>query len=113
VTPATPRFPALLQEFFQRHLLSERDASAHTIASYRDTFQLLLRYADKRTGRTPSALTLDDLDACGVPEPGSQLRIRPMCTRTELGTPGPYTIRTYRIFTAFWPSDDTRAEYPR
>ena len=38
-------------------------ASAHTIASYRDTFALLLGYAAERTGRTPSALTLADLDA--------------------------------------------------
>ena len=56
-------FPALLQEFFQRRLVAERGASAHTIASYRDTFELLLGYAEQRTGRTPSALTLDDLDA--------------------------------------------------
>lgn len=56
-------FPALLQEFFQRRLLAERGASAHTIASYRDTFELLLRYAERRTGRAASALTLDDLDA--------------------------------------------------
>jgi len=62
VTPASPSFPALLQEFFQR-LVSERGVSAHTIASYRDTFQLLLGYAQQRTGRTPSALTLEDLDA--------------------------------------------------
>jgi integrase/recombinase XerD len=62
VTSATPGFPALLQEFFQR-LVSERGVSAHTIASYRDTFQLLLGYAQQRTGRTPSALTLEDLDA--------------------------------------------------
>jgi site-specific recombinase XerD len=63
MTPTAAGFPALLQEFFQRRLLAERGASAHTIASYRDTFELLLRYAEKRTGRTPSALTLDDLDA--------------------------------------------------
>jgi integrase/recombinase XerD len=62
VTPATPGFPALLQEFFQR-LVTERGVSAHTIASYRDTFELLLGYAQQRTGRTPSALTLEDLDA--------------------------------------------------
>ena len=48
-------FPALLQDFFQRRLIAERSASAHTIASYRDTFELLLRYAEQRTGRTPSA----------------------------------------------------------
>jgi site-specific recombinase XerD len=63
MTPATTGFPALLQDFFQRRLLAERGASAHTIACYRDTFELLLRYAEQRTGRTPSALTLEDLDA--------------------------------------------------
>jgi len=56
-------FPALLQDFFQRRLVAERGASAHTIASYRDTFELLLHFAEQRTGRTPSALTLSDLDA--------------------------------------------------
>jgi len=63
VTTLTPGFPTLLQEFFQRRLVAERGASAHTIASYRDTFELLLRYAEEHTGRTPSALTLEDLDA--------------------------------------------------
>jgi site-specific recombinase XerD len=63
MSPTPAGFPALLQEFFQRRLLAERGASAHTIASYRDTFELLLRYAEQRTGRTASALTLDDLDA--------------------------------------------------
>src|SRR5713226_7667398 len=60
---ATIGFPALLQDFFQRRLLAERGASAHTIASYRDTFELLLRYAERQTGRAASALTLADLDA--------------------------------------------------
>lgn len=63
MTPATIGFPVLLQDFFQRRLVAERGASAHTIASYRDTFELLLRYTEQSTGRTPSALTLDDLDA--------------------------------------------------
>lgn len=62
MTLTTPGFPALLQEFFQR-LATERGVSAHTVASYRDTFELLLSYAQDRTGRTPSALTLEDLDA--------------------------------------------------
>jgi integrase/recombinase XerD len=63
VTPPIAGFPALLQQFFQRRLLAERGASAHTIASYRDTFELLLRYAERQTGRTASALTPADLDA--------------------------------------------------
>jgi integrase/recombinase XerD len=63
VTPPTAGFPALLQQFFQRRLLAERGASAHTIASYRDTFELLLRYAERQTRQIASALTLADLDA--------------------------------------------------
>ena len=61
--PRASAFPALLQDFFQRRLIAERGASAHTIASYRDTFELLLRDAEERTGRLPTALTLTDLDA--------------------------------------------------
>jgi site-specific recombinase XerD len=63
MTPPSLAFPALLQDFFQRRLVAERGVSAHTIASYRDTFELLLRYAERRTGQTPSALSLQDLDA--------------------------------------------------
>jgi integrase/recombinase XerD len=63
MTPPGIPFPALLQEFFQRRMVAERGASAHTIASYRDTFELLLRYLERRTRRTPSALLLPDLDA--------------------------------------------------
>jgi integrase/recombinase XerD len=63
MTHASRSFPALLQEFFQRRLIQERGVSTHTIASYRDTFELLLRYLERSTGRTPTALTLDDLDA--------------------------------------------------
>ena len=56
-------FPALLQAFFQQRLVTQRGASAHTIGSYRDTFQLLLRYAEQSTGRAPSQLTIEDFDA--------------------------------------------------
>jgi site-specific recombinase XerD len=40
-----------------------QDASAHTVAAYRDTFRLLLPFVHARVGRAPSALRLDDLDA--------------------------------------------------
>ena len=36
--------------------------SPHTIASYRDTFSLLLRFTQQHLGKAPSVLTLDDLD---------------------------------------------------
>jgi integrase len=56
-------FSTLLQDFFQRRLIDERAASAQTVSSYRDTFALLLRFAERRTRRPPSALMLEDLDA--------------------------------------------------
>jgi integrase/recombinase XerD len=55
--------PALLQRFFTDRLLGQLGASPHTIAAYRDTFRLLLRFAAGQLGRAPSALRLEDLDA--------------------------------------------------
>lgn len=63
MTPSKIGFPALLQDFFLRRLIKERGVSSHTIASYRDSFELLLDYLEQCSGRTPSALTLEDLDA--------------------------------------------------
>jgi site-specific recombinase XerD len=53
----------LLQAFFTERLMHQRRASPHTIASYRDTFRLLLGFAQQRLGKAPEALTLTDLDA--------------------------------------------------
>ncbi len=60
---AATSFPGLLQAFFTDRLLQQRHASPHTIASYRDAFRLLLRFAQQRLGKAPCALTLEDLDA--------------------------------------------------
>ena len=55
-------FPALLQAFFTDRLCHQRQASPHTIASYRDTFRLLLAFAERRLKKAPSALRITDLD---------------------------------------------------
>lgn len=55
-------FPQLLQEFFLRHLIAQRGASPATIASYRQAFELLFRFAQRRLGRPPSELVLADFD---------------------------------------------------
>jgi integrase/recombinase XerD len=52
-----------LQAWFTDRLIRERDASPHTIASYRDTIRLLLTYASETLGVEPSKLDLDQLDA--------------------------------------------------
>lgn len=53
----------LLQAFFTDRLAGQRHASPHTVLSYRDAFRLLLDYAQRATGKTPSALDIADLDA--------------------------------------------------
>jgi integrase/recombinase XerD len=60
---AAANFPALLQSFFTTRLLAQRKVSSHTIASYRDTFRLLLQFAQKRLRKVPAQLGLADLDA--------------------------------------------------
>jgi integrase/recombinase XerD len=60
---ASPDFPALLQSFFTLRLIGQRKASPHTIASYRDTFRLLLRFAQNRLYKSPSQLAMEDLNA--------------------------------------------------
>jgi site-specific recombinase XerD len=60
---ASPDFPALLQSFFTLRLIGQRKASPHTIASYRDTFRLLLRFAQNRLHKSPSQLAMEDLNA--------------------------------------------------
>jgi integrase/recombinase XerD len=52
-----------LEAFFTGRLINEKGASPHTIAAYRDTFRLLLGFAQKRTGKQPCKLEIEDLDA--------------------------------------------------
>jgi site-specific recombinase XerD len=61
MTAAT--LPALIQRFFTDRLCVQMEASRHTVASYRDTFRLLLRFASARHGRSPVKLTVEDIDA--------------------------------------------------
>jgi integrase/recombinase XerD len=53
----------LLQAFFVDRLIRQRHASPHTVASYRDTFRLLLKFVKAKTGKATAKLTLEDLDA--------------------------------------------------
>jgi site-specific recombinase XerD len=60
---STSSLPALIEQFFIDRLTRQQHASDHTIASYRDTFRLLLRYAAKELRRPPSELLLREIDA--------------------------------------------------
>lgn len=65
-TSTKATFPQLVQEFFCKYMQGQRDLSGRTIASYRDTFRLLLEYLQSRTGKQPVALQLDDLSASNI-----------------------------------------------
>lgn len=53
----------VLTRFFTQRLIQQRHASPHTVGSYRDTFRLLLRFAQTRTGKEPSRLAWEEIDA--------------------------------------------------
>jgi integrase/recombinase XerD len=53
----------LLQIFFTDYLVAQKRASLETIASYRDTFRMLLRFVHRETGVEPAQLTIPELHA--------------------------------------------------
>lgn len=57
------KFAMLIQDFFCKRLIDQQNVSARTVASYRDTFRLLLQFAEQDTRKCPTYLTLDDLSA--------------------------------------------------
>ena len=56
------RVAPTLQAFFTERLTKQRRVSPRTVASYRDTFRLLLRFVQERSGKEPSMIEWDDLD---------------------------------------------------
>ena len=55
--------PIFVQRFFTERLTNQLAASANTVASYRDTFRLLLKFATTQIGRPPTDLLVTDIDA--------------------------------------------------
>jgi site-specific recombinase XerD len=60
---ATTNLAPLLERFFTQRLMQERQASPHTICSYRDTFRLLLKFTQQHLHKPPSALVFEEIDA--------------------------------------------------
>ena len=56
-------FSELLQAFFTDRLLGQCNASPLTIANYRDTFCLLIAFAQRCLKKPPTKLAVEDLDA--------------------------------------------------
>ena len=63
-----PTFPVLVQDFFLKHLGSQKGASPRTVESYRDTFRLLLAYARKRLKKpaVEIVLTISTHPSCSI-----------------------------------------------
>jgi len=55
--------PVYMQRFFTERLATQLRASHNTVASYRDTFRLLLKYASDHLGRAPIDLQVADINA--------------------------------------------------
>ena len=53
---------SLLERFFTQRLMQQRQASPHTISSYRDTFRLLLRFVQLRLHTPPAQLAFKVID---------------------------------------------------
>ena len=56
-------FSTLLQTYFTDRLVGQRNASPNTVVSHRDTFRLLLQFAERSLHKSPAALATEDLDA--------------------------------------------------
>jgi site-specific recombinase XerD len=56
-------FAPLLERFFTQRLMQQRQASPHTISSYRDTFRQFLKFVQQRLHKPPSRLNFEDIDA--------------------------------------------------
>ena len=54
---------ALLERFFTQRLMQQRQASPHTISSYRDTFRQFLKFTEQRLHEAPSRLNFQEIDA--------------------------------------------------
>jgi len=73
----------LLERFFTHRLVQQRQASPHTIASYRDTFRLLLKFAHQRLHTPPARLSLEAVDAPLIGAFLDQLETRGLSVRSR------------------------------
>lgn len=56
-------FSTHVERFFTQRLMQQRQASPHTICSYRDTFCQFLKFIQKRLHKQPASLQFEQIDA--------------------------------------------------
>lgn len=59
----TTNLAPLLEKFFVQRLMQHRQASPHTVGSYRDAFRQLLQFAERHLHKQPSHLDFKLIDA--------------------------------------------------
>jgi len=80
----TDNFSVLIQAFFTDYLISQRRASEHTIASYRDTFCLFLKFLRKHFKKDPSTIKIENITVDIIKEFLSDLeKNRNICVRSR------------------------------
>lgn len=80
----SPNIPALMEAFLNERMIRQKQVSPHTLASYSDTFRLLLQYAEKELKKKLSDLTINDFNAqflCRFLD--NQEECRKICARTR------------------------------
>ena len=60
---AKNEFATLVQNYFSQYLINQKRVSNRTVQSYRDTFCLLLKFAEENHINSPSQLCLSDINA--------------------------------------------------
>lgn len=58
-----PSFAPLVERFFTQRLMQQRQASPHTISSYRDSFRQFLKFVEQRLHKPPARLSFEEIDA--------------------------------------------------
>ena len=56
-----PTFQSLLQNFFLKRLIQQRNVSQNTVSSYRDTFRLFFEFIRSRHQIAPSDITIEQM----------------------------------------------------
>ena len=113
----TTNFAPLLERFFTQRLMQQRQASPHTLSSYRDTFRQFLMFAQQRLHQPPSRLNVEQIDAPlivafldDLETPARRQRAQPQLTAH--GHPFLFSLRRLRAANPFRP-DPARARHPQ
>jgi site-specific recombinase XerD len=82
-------WPELIRDFFTQRLQSQQHVSRNTLASYRDTIRLWLRFIEQKTGSAPCQQRLADGDAPHILaflDSLERARACPNCSRSSAKT---------------------------